>query len=83
MKKEDFKEYADSEGVSVEAYMHLFVRHDHDQEEKLFDGAAVVTMTDALKAIRIDRENRKKKKKHKHKKHLHAKEFGHTQLRPQ
>jgi hypothetical protein len=56
--KDRYKDYAEAQGVSVESYIYLFMNHDHDHNEVLFKGAAAVTMTDALEAIRIDREDR-------------------------
>jgi hypothetical protein len=53
--KDRYKDYAEAQGVSVESYIYLFMNHDHDQEEKLFNGAAVVTMTQALEAVKLER----------------------------
>jgi len=49
-----YKKHADEQGVSRDAYYYLFSKHQHDHEEKLFNGAAVVTLDDAFEAIRIE-----------------------------
>lgn len=51
-----FKEYAENEGVTPEAYRHLFMNHEHDESCALFEGGPIVSMSIALEAVRKERE---------------------------
>ena len=53
--EEYYTEAAEAYGVSVEAYKHLSSKHFHAGE---YDHVDVVSVSDALEAIRIDRQAR-------------------------
>lgn len=52
--KSQFQPYADEQGISAEAYEYLFMNHFHFED----DLEAVVTLDQAMEAIRIDRKSR-------------------------
>ena len=56
--KETFGKYAEEMGISVEAYGYLFMKHQHDPAEPMpfMGGAAVVMMTTALEALKIEQQ---------------------------
>ena len=52
----DWKKYGKLNGISADAYEYLFKAHFHHKGAKNF--LALVTLTEAIEAIKIDRKSR-------------------------